>query len=151
MKRGGPLKRTPLNRGTKPLRRVSKTNSKPHRDRSVIDAYRDSHTTCFNCGESRDHIHHLFKGHRSRVDHEANIIAVCWECHQIDDSEPVEFKIRCLHWKWKNGELDVEALSRISGERLEGWLSRHEPEPDWEPCVAVMRAELVGVCERVGT
>lgn len=114
----------------------------------MIDAYRASHPNCFRCGQKRDHIHHLFKGHRSRVDHPANIIAVCWRCHGLDDSEPVAFKVECLDWKLRRGELDVESLSRISGEQLAGWLDRHRPGA-CAPELRVQWLRLSEECRRV--
>lgn len=138
-----PLKRSPLNPSGKRLRTVSKKNSKPHRNKSVIDDYRDTHADCFNCRRSSSQTHHIFKGHRSRVDHPANIIRVCGDCHRIDDSEPVQFKIRCLHWKQERGEFDPAALYQISGEFMTGWLTRHPQEPGE---IETMRVRLLNVC-----
>jgi hypothetical protein len=140
-----PLKRTQLKRSTKRINRVSKKNAKPHRNQEVIDAYRTAHKSCALCGRPRDHIHHLCAGSRARVDHVANIIALCWGCHAEVHNKPVEGRIRCMSWKLKHGEFDAVALSGISGENVVGWLSRQSLSVELES----MRVVLVKASERV--
>lgn len=144
MKRSPPPQRkTPMPRCQNRLSVRSKKNSKPHRCASVITEYRASHPDCFRCGFPRNHIHHLFKGSRSRVDHAANIIGVCGGCHEIDDRFPVQFKIECMHGKLEMNEFDQAALSTIAGEFIVGWLARHE-QPAGE--IETMRQRLLSVC-----
>ncbi len=127
MKRTGLKQRTPLKRSNKRLAHKSKKNSQPHRDKAVIDQYRETHPTCLLCGASREAIHHIFGGTRARCDVRSNLAALCNGCHGYVHTSPVQGKIMCLESKLRIGELDLSELDGMGSERIAGWLARNEP------------------------
>jgi hypothetical protein len=150
VKRSELKRKTPMPRGTKGLKRSGRLRQKSvknsHRNRGVIDEYRQQHPQCALCGAPTEEIHHIFAGARARVDIAANLIALCKRfghgCH-TPEIHTNEGKIRCLYWKLCHSEFDATELDAMGSERIAGWLSRNKPEPgalrsQWE--------RLVGEC-----
>lgn len=124
------LKRTPFRRKRqKPMARRSKTNSRPHANKSIREQYRREHPRCLLCSNPTDEIHHIRRG-CLRVDHPANLAALCWEHHQaVHDPKSVyaAMTIEILYRKLLIGEFDLVALDAIGKPLIAGWLDRHRP------------------------
>lgn len=148
------MKRTPSKRTgeieRKPMRRGPSQNSQPHRDKDVTCAYADSHPFCLLCGDPTECLHHIRRGTGFRVDHPANLAALCWDCHEDVHSPKSVFAektIEILHMKWVLGEFDPAAWDAIGGPFIEGWLAMHEPEVGtdvwrlWDRLVSACKGE----------
>lgn len=124
------LKRTGMKqKKRRSMRRSSPTNSKPHEDLKVRKEYRDSHPNCLLCGDTTHEIHHIRRG-CLRVDHPANLAALCWGCHtRVHDAKSVyaPMTIEILYRKLLMKEFDRVALDAIGKPFIAGWLAQHRP------------------------
>jgi 5-methylcytosine-specific restriction endonuclease McrA len=78
----GPVKRTALKRGRKPLRRTPRKARVSHRE-ARSEAFRRSRGRCIVCGSRAVHGHHTLPVSRwpELTACAANIVAVCEPCH----------------------------------------------------------------------
>ncbi len=108
------------------MRRRSKTNSRPHEDLELRQAYRDANPDCEYCSYFRggdplpacdiDHILHR------RHDVWANMAAADRLCHQEKHRASVDGKIIGMHLKYRKGEFDADVLSRVMGRNVLHWV-----------------------------
>lgn len=119
-------------------------NSQPHRDGTIVAQYRADHPRCLLCGADAHHIHHIFGGTTCRIDTPANLAGLCVQCHAYCHTSPVEGKIDCLFAKLQAGEFSAVELDAMGGERIAGWLSRHEPSGG---ALMIAWLQLVQACE----
>jgi hypothetical protein len=151
LKRGKPLKRSELKRGSKPIARRSETNSRPQEDKALFAEYKERNPLCellpllnaFNGPEWKQFEKNLgrivpepIQGHHivhigNRPDVRSNLIALCTPAHGFCHKHPVEGRIACWYVKEEKGELDVFEISKACGVNVLGWLETRQPRIAW--------------------
>lgn len=123
------------------LRHRSTKNSRPERDRELVESYRAANVWCegfpMMCQRGRhdgEHIHHIAHDTGRRWDRVGNIIHLCDEAHRFCHEHSIDGKILCLYAKLRKDELTETDFNVGSVKRLPGWLSSHPPTmPEVEP------------------
>lgn len=134
------------------LRHRSPTNSRPHKDGTVVAAYRESNpfceghpSMCQRGPHDGEHIHHI--AHQGvRCDRVGNIIHLCDEAHAWAHANPVDGTLLCLDRKLHKGELSLDDWNCGSVKRLPGWLEYVGPRVSTGPALSAW-SRLVAWCE----
>lgn len=130
MKRSGLIRRTPLKRSTKPLRRCrggARARRKEKAKQEVRHEYLFTHRLCQLCEILRPGMranlatepHHIFGRNWKGSDCEANLCAVCWRCHGIV-GRTNEGKVIACYAKWRWCEWRPDELSAGVGYSVTG-------------------------------
>lgn len=98
------------------------SNSRPHKNQTLVRRYAATHDRCACCGSRRNlHTHHIIYG-ATRYDYASNLIRLCATHHRLCHEDKPAWTVVCLAWKSQHGELDWGELDICSGKNTAGWL-----------------------------